>query len=138
MIVKAIERAYTLRAQRNWDTVYYAIDLHGVCLTSNYTSDVHEFINQDAIGGLKVISDRPETVIIIWSGLHTDQQAAVSKLFLDNGIKIDYFNENPLERNTVTGNFSDKFYFSVLLDDKAGFDPTIHWQHIIDYYLRIA
>lgn len=134
MIVKAIDRAYRLMKERNWDTVYYAIDLHGVCLTSNYQTHTHEFINQDAIDGLKVISDRPETVIIIWSGLHTDEQDAVRQLFADHGIKIYYFNENPLERNTKTGNFSDKFYFSVLLDDKAGFDPEIHWKEIMEFY----
>ena len=134
MIVNAIERAYRLKEERNWDTVYYAIDLHGVCLTSNYTSFVHEFINQDVIDGLQTLSNRPEVVIIIWSGLYKDQQDSVRELFEKHGIRIDYFNENPIERSTSTGNFSNKFYFSVLLDDKAGFDPSIHWKEIIEYY----
>ena len=43
------------------------------------------------------------------------------------------FNFNPAIENTKTSCFDDKFYFSVLLDDKAGFDPDTDWKLIYDY-----
>jgi hypothetical protein len=48
-------------------------------------------------------------------------------MFKEHGIMPQYFNENTAVENTATGNFSSKFYFSVLLDDKAGFNPETDW-----------
>lgn len=45
------------------------------------------------------------------------------------GISVHYANENPEVGNTATGNFDRKFYFSVVVDDKAGFDPS-EWEDI--------
>ena len=46
------------------------------------------------------------------------------------------FNFNPTIENTQTGCFDDKFYFSILLDDKAGFDPDTDWKLIYEYLKR--
>ena len=52
------------------------------------------------------------------------------------GIKFDYINENPLEVNSELSDFSKKFYFNILLDDKAGFYPKEDWQIVLDFFLR--
>lgn len=127
MIAKAIARAYETMRERNWDTIYWAIDLHGVCMTSNYTEGKHEFLHPFVIDTLKLISDFPETQIILWSSVHEKEKKAIIKAFEDHGIRILGFNFNPREASTSTGCFDQKFYFSVLLDDKAGFDPATDW-----------
>lgn len=127
MIAKAIARAYKTMRERNWDTIYWAIDLHGVCMTSNYEEGKHEFVHDFAVDTLRVISDLSESRIILWSSVHEDQKAPIIKAFADKGIKVSGFNHNPHEANTKTGCFDEKFYFSVLLDDKAGFDPMTDW-----------
>lgn len=132
-IIKAVDRAYRVMAERNWDTIYWAIDLHGVCLHSNYRSGEYGWINLDALKGLQAISRRPESKIILWSSVYPEEQVHIREFFRKHGVWVDGFNRNPHEGNTVVSDFRDKFYFSVLLDDKAGFDPETDWEKITDY-----
>lgn len=135
MLETAIKRAYQTMAERNWDTVYWAIDLHGVCLKSNYDNGGYRFINDAALIGLLNISKRPESRIILWSSCHEFEQPAIIAFMESHGVKIHGFNKNPEVQNTKTGNFDTKFYFSILLDDKAGFEPETDWD-VISNFLR--
>lgn len=127
----AIDRAYSVAKQRKWDTIYWAVDLHGVCLKSNYENGSYEWINGLAQSGMRTIASRRESKIILWSSCHDDEKIEIKKWFEKQGIPIFGFNENPAEKDTVTGCFKEKFYFSVLLDDKAGFDPDQSWIGVI-------
>ena len=133
-IIKAIARAYKTMEERNWDTIYWAIDLHGVCLRSNYEQGGYEWINYLAVEALKVISQRPETKIILWSSVYDDEKLPILDFFNKEAIPVWGFNTNPWENDTKVSCFEEKFYFSVLLDDKAGFDPARDWQQIINYF----
>ena len=123
MITRAIERAYQVLRERNWDTVYWAVDLHGTVLKSNYETGQYEFVNQAAKLALQYLCRLPETKLIFWSSLHDHDWRGVQHFFEEHGIRVDYINENPEVSDTETGNFSQKFYFSILVDDKAGFSP---------------
>lgn len=133
MLKNSIKNAYDLALQRKWNKIYWAIDLHGVCFVSNYKANTYEFINERVIAGLRTIASLAESRIILWSSCYTDEQIKIIELFNNNGIRVDYFNANPEVENTTTGDFSNKFYFSILLDDKAGFDPEKDWETIINY-----
>ena len=130
MIISAIARAYKIMNERNWDKIYWCIDLHDTVLKANYNNDNFEFVNTDVINALHHISSKPESVIILWSSCHEEQQHMITKMLNDHGIRVDYFNENPEVPNTKTGNFDKKFYFSILIDDKAGFDYRVDWANI--------
>ena len=133
-IIKSIERAYSLLQERNWDTIYWAIDLHGTCIKSNYVSGEYEWINEDALKCLQLIRSLKETRIILWSSVYSKEQLNIRKFFYENDVEVDFFN-NSLEKNTETGCFNTKFYFSILLDDKAGFDPDTDWKLIYEYLI---
>lgn len=130
MITKAVERAYRVMAERGWDTIYWAVDLHGVCLKSNYEQGGYSWINEAAPRVLRLLSSRPETKIILWSSVFEEEEHAILDFFEDEGVQVWAFNENPYEENTKVSCFDSKFYFSVLLDDKAGFDPDTDWADI--------
>ena len=132
-IIKSIERAYSLLQERNWDTIYWAIDLHGTCIKSNYISEEYEWINDDVKQCLQLISNLKESHIILWSSCFTNEKFKILDFFGKNNIWIDDFNRNLRISNTETGCFDEKFYFSVLLDDKAGFDPDTDWKLIYEY-----
>ncbi len=134
MIIKAIQRAYLTAAERNWNSIYWAIDLHGVCFPYSYGRGSYKFLGPHVVRGLQTISSRPESKIILWSACHEDEQPDIIKHFVDHGINVHYFNENPEIPNTHTGNFDDKFYFSIVLDDKAGFNPDEDWDNIIWHF----
>jgi hypothetical protein len=133
-IIKAVDRAYRVMCERKWDTVYWAIDLHGVCLKSNYEASSYEWINGDAFWGLRHISERPESKIILWSSVYNEEKKPIKDFFEMYEIKVAAFNSNPWEqKGTEVSCFDEKFYFSVLLDDKAGFDPETDWEKITEY-----
>lgn len=134
MLVDAIDRAYQVMRERNWDTIYWAIDLHGVCLKSNYEQGGYAWINDLVLPGLREIAKRPESRIILWSSAHPEEHEDIVDFFsIRHGIPIHGFNDNRYVGNTKTGCFDEKFYFSVLLDDKAGFDAQDDWWMITQY-----
>ena len=132
-IIKSIERAYSLLQERNWDTIYWAIDLHGTCIKSNYVSGEYEWINEDAKKCLQLISSLSENKVILWSSCYNQEKFKILDFFGINNIYIDNFNKNPYIKSTSSGYFGEKFYFSILLDDKAGFDPDTDWKLIYEY-----
>jgi hypothetical protein len=48
----------------------------------------------------------------------------------EHQIKFKFFNENPECPSNSTGDFSRKFYYNVLIDDRAGFDPS-EWLDVL-------
>lgn len=108
---------------RKWDTIYLAVDLHDTIFESNYEglSDVYMPNAKDA---LQTISTYQEIKIILWSSTYDSDISHYLEILKSDGIRVDYFNENPEAENTKGGDFARKFYFNILLDDKAGFEPS--------------
>lgn len=135
-IIKAIEKAYKKAEERGYERIYYAIDVHDTILKSNYENGGYEFVNEDAKKCLQMLVYFNEVRIILWSSLYDQQKSEIMQFLADHGIYFHSFNENPMEPDTEYAKFSEKFYFSVLLDDKAGFDPDTDWKAIMEWYER--
>lgn len=129
MILRAVKLAYEKHSEK-YPHIFWKIDLHGVCLRSSYKAGEYEWINDDVVPALKEIMHCPHSKIILWSSCYEHEQEKIIKFFNDSGIHVDFFNENPLFANTEYGCFDQKFYFSILIDDKAGFDPNTEWKMI--------
>ena len=133
-IIKAIEKAYEKAEKRGWDNIYFAIDIHDTIIKSNYQNGGYEFINDSARYAMQLLTTRKEVVTILWSSMSLIDMIEISEWLSNHDIFVEFLNANPLERNTNYACFDKKFYFSVLLDDKAGFDPDVDWDRIIQYY----
>jgi len=119
-----IEKTFKTKAERNWHTVYFAVDLHGTLIRPGH--DKVEFY-PCAVEVVKWINSRTDCKIILWTSSH---QSEISNFLYEcarNEIHMDFINENPLEGDSARACFDKKFYFNVLLDDKAGFDGEIGW-----------
>lgn len=137
-IKKAIERAAMTVKSRGWDTVYWAIDLHGTCIDSTYTYDGdYIFINFYVVNALRLISNTPGHKIILWSSVYNNDLIRIISLFEKHGIVVSSFNRNAEVENTVYANFDSKFYFNILIDDKAGFDPETDWEIVFDTFNNV-
>ena len=136
-ILKALKRAYDVKKERNWDTVYYAVDLHGVCLKSNYENNSYEWINEEAKTTLQLISNMEGNKIILWSSVHKFEMVNILRFFKEANIDIHGFNTNISEPSNDVSYFGDKFYFSVLFDDKAGFDPETDWTVVNEFITNL-
>lgn len=128
-ILKAIDRAYRVSQERKYDRIYWSLDLHGTVLHGNYLANTYEWISPEIPGLLRKLSEFDETHFILWSSLHPEEIPNVLRFFHDAGIHVFAVNGNPLEGNTQTGNFDAKFYTSIIVDDKAGFDPA-DWDQV--------
>ena len=133
MIEDAIYRAFKSAKNKNWNVIYFAIDLHETCLVANYGKGSYKWISNTAREVLKKISDRKDCKIILWSSVYADEESDIIKFFNEAGINVLAFNNNPEVKNTASGNFDTKFYFNILIDDKAGFNWQEDWDRISEY-----
>lgn len=127
----------TLNAQidimhkKDWDTVYVAVDWHDTIMPSTYSLNSYGnyVVYKYADKVLKWMSECDNIKLILYTSSHDREQLElIENLKWRYGISFDYRNNNPEVPNTVTGNFEDKLYYSILLDDKAGFDPNKDWK----------
>src|SRR5512137_166713 len=137
---KHIENVFTVLApKRGWKTIYWLVDVHGVIIPGSWAKlNEFRFISEDCFPVLKWLSDRADQRIIVWTSSHTQEAADVLLWLERKGIHVDYFNHNPEEKNTEYADFSQKPYFNILIDDKAGFDPNTDWKLIRKTLERIG
>jgi hypothetical protein len=131
MLIDSIINAFETSKRKNWSKIYWAIDIHGTILLSNYDNDnIPTQFYPEALETLQLMSKRTDTVLILYTCSRPEDIFKYQQLFKDNGINFQYVNSNPEVTNQLYGYYNTKFYFSVLLDDKAGFNPYTDWGFI--------
>jgi len=131
-IISAINRAIKKKNKRKHPFLFWAIDVHDTIIKSTYDdSRIYKFLPY-AIRALQMISADPEMKIILYSCSYQDQMNDLIDHLKTKAIQVDYVNENPECGNSQLADFSKKFYFDILIDDKAGFDRD-DWCFIYHY-----
>lgn len=125
---KTILKARATAKERNWDKIYWAIDIHGTILVPDYKSVVDSDQNFEfypmAKECLQKLTQSPDSLILYTCSWHGEIEV-YKEFFAKHGIVFDHVNCNPEVGNTRYGYYEDKPYFNVLLDDKAGFEPEM-------------
>lgn len=124
--------------QKEWYETYWAIDIHGTILIptfrkNSYDSEFYPYAKET----LQLLSDRQDIILILSTSSYPEEIEHYQKVFKENNIFFKYINENP-DIDSSKGNFGyykNKFYFNVLLDDKAGFVPEEEWKEIYELLL---
>lgn len=146
---KLFRDAISRLKERGHTTLYVAVDAHGTMIKPS-----KQTIMQTADG-----ADKPEEVVcscgctpefelypyarmalakmadagvrlILWTS--TMDSYGLLRGLVRVGIRVTDLNDNPDFRLTPYADFSKKFFFDVLLDDKAGFDPMHDWKKILE------
>lgn len=129
MTIFNIEKTYRDKAIRRWPNVYWCIDVHDVILEGKY-SLMNEGANYspNALRVLKMLTNKPETVLILWTSSYPAPISKVLDGLEKEGIKFKFVNENRDCPNDKLCDFGRKFYMNIGLDDKFGFDgPGGDW-----------
>lgn len=121
MIEKSIFRAFQEKYKRDWDKLYFAIDLHGTIIHRYKGDDILPY--DWAEETLYYLSKKEDIVLILFTSSYPQSIMPFNMWCKDNDIKFKYLNRNPECPNNKTGDFTHKFYFNVLIDGRAGFDP---------------
>lgn len=72
--------------------------------------------------------------MIIYTCSYPHEIKKYKEFFAKHDIIFDHVNENPGISSNM-GNFGyyeQKFYFNVLFEDKAGFDPETEWKEVYE------
>ena len=128
MITKAFLRALEEKQRRKWNMLYVAVDLH-YTIIKGYTGDNIE-VYPYAKEVLQKLSQSPEITLILFTSSYADALTPFFSWCIQNNILFKYLNVNPECQNNKTGDFSQKFYYNVLIDDRAGFTPETDWESI--------
>lgn len=124
-----LDKTLRKKRKRQWPKLYWAIDLHGTIFKSTYSKEKDfKFYNNWERDFLKFLSSRIDCVLILWTSTHKDDLLEYVSFLKKSGITFDYINENPECPSTDISDFTNKFYFDILIDDKAGFIPERHWR----------
>jgi hypothetical protein len=128
MITKAIANCLMHARQKNWDRTFWAFDIHGTILKPNYRRDsISTEFYPMAKEVMQMLSKRTDIVRILYTCSYPHEIEQYIEYFKNHGIHFDYINRNPEVADGGYGYYHDKFYFNVLMDDKAGFDGETDW-----------
>jgi hypothetical protein len=131
MITRAIENCLRHAKERNWSKTYWAFDIHGTILKSNFKRDeISTEFYPGAIEVMQMLGKRKDIVKILYTCSYPNEIEQYITYFKKHDIHFDYVNTNPEVADGGYGYYQDKFYFNVLMDDKAGFDGETDWLEI--------
>lgn len=131
MITRAIENCLRNARERGWEKTYWAIDIHGTILKPNYRhNEISREFYPHAIEVLQLLSKRKDIVKILYTCSYPHEIEQYIEYFAEHAIHFDHINKNPEVVDGGYGYYNDKFYFNVLMDDKAGFDGETDWKII--------
>ena len=134
MIYHAVVKAFNKKRAGGWEcwpNMYWAIDLHDVIVPASYkkTHQGLEFAFA-AKEVLQWLTRRTDMCLILYTCSHDSYVKEVLRWMETNGVQFDYINENPEVESDDLRNVGGKFYFDVVLEDKAGFDLNYDWGNI--------
>jgi len=137
MITRAIDNCFGHAKRRGWTKTYWAFDIHGTILRPNYKVDkISKEFYPFAQEVMQMISKRNDIVKILYTCSYPQEIEQYLDYFKDVGIHFDHVNTNPDIVNGGYGYYKDKFYFNVLMDDKAGFDGDTDWEAMIPVLMK--
>src|ERR1043165_3133468 len=123
MITHAIKKCLKLARKKGWTKTYWAFDIHGTILKPTFSKGVisTEFY-PEAKETLRLLEKRKDIVKILYTCSYPEEIRRYLSYFKKARIKFDCVNCNPEIIDGAYGYYKHKFYFNVLLDDKAGFN----------------
>lgn len=134
-IVNAIKRTHKWADDNNQPIIYWAIDLHGTVLKPTYERGTGFDFYPYAEECLRYLAKDDNNVLIMFSSSWPNSLHEYMDAFRSIEIHFKYVNVNPDVQTNLKGHgyYFDKFYFNVMLEDKAGFEPETDWKDILDY-----
>ena len=131
MLKEAVQTAFEKKMRRGWDKwprLYWAIDLHDVIIPGTYTRlNENKQFYPYAQEVLQWLTNRKDMCLILFTSSHTDSLTNVVQWINEFGINFDYINCNPECPDNELCSFAAKFFFDIMLEDKAGFNGLTDW-----------
>lgn len=140
MNVYNIANAFEEKKKRGWDKIFWAFDLHQTIIEGKYNKyNVGAELYPGAQEVLQNLYARKDMVLILWTCSYPSAvKDILDRLKYTYGIQFHYVNENLECPSTELCDFSRKFYFNILIEDKSGAEGPTCWREIKDELIRIS
>lgn len=145
-ITELFSDALRRKKERNFPNLYIALDLHGTVFKPSRRTEIsnnlekvvsledsEEIAYPYALQVLRLLTASDTCKLILWTSSPKYTIDSLKNFLEFHGVKIAYVNENPDYKRNTYADFSKKFCFDILLDDKAGFDPENDWKLLWNY-----
>ena len=131
-IIKSIRvNHFDAMEKKNWDYTYWFVDIHSTILIPTYEKgNIGDTYYPHAKKVLQLLTLLDSVKLIMYTCSHPEEIDKYVKFFAKDNIRFDFINKNPDVNNDAYGNYEEKPYINVLLDDKAGFDAENDWAPI--------
>jgi hypothetical protein len=132
-----IHRMFLHSFSKEWYETYWLIDMHRTIIKPTYDlndKSIHYY--PFALETMQILSKRDDIITIMWTSSYPQEIEEYVKQLAKDEIVFDKINENP-DISSNNGNFGfyeKKFYFNVLIDDKAAFNPDKDWEPIYNLF----
>ena len=137
-ILTAIDREYQNMKDRNWDRIFLFFDLHGTVIKPNFeVGNTKIEYYPYAKETLLFLTDKIDVDLNIYTCSHEHEILEYQRKFKKDGIFFKYVNENPDVQTNGYGNYDKKPYMNLLVEDKAGFEPTEDWLPMLNKFKEI-
>lgn len=121
-----IQQAFKVLKERQWDTIYVFVDIHGTVLKPDYGKVAVEYY-PGAKEVLQHLTNDFRIKLVLYTCSFPHEIQEYIDFFSKDNIVFDYVNKNPEVTSTRGGYFEDKPYMNILLEDKAGFVGEYDW-----------
>ena len=136
-MIQVFDKAFDLMKHRGWDKIAVAVDLHGTVFEPTYSTQLSTGFYAKAKETLQLMSKNPNIMMYMYTCSPQEAKAFYLEYFMSCDIAMTPWRlvqiSMGLENNEFQ-NFDKKPYFNVLLDDKAGFDPSRDWVELLNYF----
>jgi hypothetical protein len=132
-----IKNTFKKVLERKWKYIYIAIDLHETILKPTYSEILSTEFYPYAEETLKELSKLNGIVLILYTSSTHNDILQYLHFFRERNIYFKYVNCNNDVPSTNYAEFSSKFYFNILLDDKAGFEGENDWIFFKNEFLTL-
>jgi len=138
-MTKYIHKMFLHSFSKEWYETYFTIDMHRTLIKPTYDlNDKSLTYYPFALETMQILTDRDDIKTIMWTSSYPQEiEEYVRQLSID-GVEFDNINENP-DISSNNGNFGfyeKKFYFNIIIDDKAAFFPDSDWEPIYNLFME--
>ena len=132
-----INKAFQKAEAKGYENIFWAIDLHETIFQGDYVpGSPGTIFHNDMIDAMQLINEL-SGIIILWTSSRGSTIYKAMQRLRSMDITVHFQNDNPKVHPDSLCSFYPKFYFDILLDDKAGFDMQTDWTEIKNILLTI-
>lgn len=135
-ISQVFDTAFQTKARRGWEKIFVIVDIHETILLPTWSEQRSNEYYPMAKESLQLLTEMDDVCLIQWSSSSGTNNFMYKSEFAKDNIHMDYINDNPEVPSTEYADFDSKLYMNVIMDDKAGFEPS-DWIELHSYLLKL-